>query len=175
MFSAMSSARSRTRRVLASQNISRMCLVCGADNPLGLQARFYVLDDGEIAGVFEPLAAHQSYPGRLHGGIASAILDETIGRAMMIVNPDVWGVTIEFTARFRRPLPVDREIRARARITRDTHRMFEGTGEIVLDDGSVAVEGRGRYLRQPLDRIAEGFDGSQWFSDERERPETVDV
>ena len=32
------------RKTLAAQNISRMCLVCGADNPFGLQARFYELE-----------------------------------------------------------------------------------------------------------------------------------
>ena len=36
------------RRVLAAQNISRMCLVCGSDNRAGLKARFYELDGGEL-------------------------------------------------------------------------------------------------------------------------------
>jgi acyl-coenzyme A thioesterase PaaI-like protein len=175
MFSAVAGRPSEEHRVIASQNVSHMCLVCGVENPFGLNGRFYVLENGELAGVFAPLEAHQSYPGRLHGGVASAILDETIGRAIMIANPQVWGVTIEFRARFRRPLPLDREIRARARITRDTHRVFEGTGEIVLEDGSVAVEAFGRYLRQPLEKIAEGFDRSHWFADERERPETLEL
>jgi acyl-coenzyme A thioesterase PaaI-like protein len=79
------------RQVLAAQNISRMCLVCGSENRAGLKARFYELDDGELLGVFRPLEEHQSYPGRLHGGIASAILDETIGRAIMVTQPGAWG------------------------------------------------------------------------------------
>ena len=69
---------------------------------------------------------HQSYPGRLHGGVSSAILDETIGRAILLLQPDAWGVTVEFSVRFRRPLPLDEEIRCVARITRDTSRLFEG-------------------------------------------------
>lgn len=81
---------------------------------------------------------HLSYPGRLHGGISFAILDETIGRAVTIAHPGTWGVTAELTLRYRKPLPVEGEIRAVGRITRDTHRLFEGTGEILLDDGSVA-------------------------------------
>ena len=38
---------------------------------------------------------HQSYPGILHGGIISAILDETIGLAIMITEENVLGVTVE--------------------------------------------------------------------------------
>ena len=122
------------RKVVGAQNSSRLCLVCGAENRCGLQARFYELEDGELAGVFQPRAEHQSYPGRFHGGISSAILDETIGRAITTIHPDTWGVTVELTVRFRRPVPLDREVTVVGRITRDTSRLFEGTGEIVLAD-----------------------------------------
>lgn len=163
------------RKVLAAQNVSRMCVVCGRDNPSSLKARFYELDDGELLGVFRPLKIHQSYPGRLHGGIASALLDETIGRAINTTRPDAWGVTVELTVRFRKPVPLDDEVRAVARITRDTSRLFEGTGEIVLPDGTVAVEASGRYMKLPIDKIAEGDFSLEWFADERERPDRVDL
>ncbi len=161
--------------VLAAQNISRMCVVCGTDNPSGLHARFYELDNGELLGVFEPSVVHQGYPGRLHGGIASTALDETIGRAINIADPDAWGVTVELTVRFRKPVPLDITVRAVGRITRNSSRLFEGTGEIVLEDGTVAVEASGRYMKMPIDRIAEGDFNEQWFADTRERPETVEV
>lgn len=162
-------------RVSRAQNISRMCLVCGRDNPLGLSARFYELDSGELLGVFQARDEHQSYPGRLHGGIASAILDETIGRALGLTEPDAWGVTIELHVTYRKPVPTSGEVRALARVTKDSKRIFEGTGEIVLDDGTVAVEATGRYLRQPIERITEGDYSGEWFVDERARPEEVEV
>jgi len=130
-----------------------MCLVCGEDNKLGLHAKFYETEEGELIGIFEPTETHQSYPGRVHGGISAAILDELIGRSAMIEEPDTWGVTIEFSAKYRKPLPCDKPIVARGRITRNTSRVFEGTGEIVLEDGTVAVEGKARYLKLPLDKI----------------------
>ena len=144
------------RTVVAAQNVSRMCMVCGRDNPLSLKARFYELDGGEMLGVFSPLPVHQSYPGRLHGGAVSAALDETIGRAINLTDPDAWGVTVELTVRFRKPVPLDAEIRAVARLTRDTSRLFEGTGEILLADGTVAAEASGRYMKMPIDKIADG-------------------
>ena len=70
--------------VKAKQPNSKMCLVCGLKNRSGLGAYFYELDNGELLAIFRPAEEHQSYPGRLHGGIATAILDETIGRAIMI-------------------------------------------------------------------------------------------
>lgn len=164
-----------TRKVLAAQNISRMCLVCGTDNVAGLKARFYELEGGELLGVFQPREFHQSYPGRLHGGIASAVLDETIGRAVNIDDPDAFGVTVELTVRFRKPVPLGEEIHSIARITRDSRRIFEGTGEIVLADGSVAVEASGKYMKMPIGAIADGDFESQWFADERLRPDEVDL
>jgi uncharacterized protein (TIGR00369 family) len=164
------------REVRRAQNISRSCLICGAENEAGLHACFYELADGELLGVFQPREEHQSYPGRLHGGISTAILDETIGRAITIAHPDTWGVTVELTVRFRKPVPLDAEIRAVGRITRDTPRLFEGTGEILLADGLVAVEARGKYMKLALDAITDGdFDHRDWFPDPRERPDTVEL
>lgn len=161
-------------RVRSAQNVSRMCMVCGVENGAGLHARFFELQSGDLAGVFVPRPEHQGYPGRLHGGLASTILDETIGRAINVSDPEAWGVTIELTVRYRKPVPLDGDVVARGRITRDSGRIFEGTGEIVLGDGSVAVEASGRYLRLPIDRIAEGDFASEWFADERPVPEHIE-
>jgi uncharacterized protein (TIGR00369 family) len=164
------------RRVIATQNVSRMCVVCGRENQAGLHARFFELEDGRLLGTFVPRDEHQGYPGRLHGGVATTILDETIGRAINITDARVWGVTVELTVKFRKPVPIDTRVHALARITRDTNRLFEGSGEIVLADGTVAVEARGTYLRMPIDKIAQAdFAEEDWFPDERESPETVDV
>lgn len=169
-----------------------MCLVCGVDNPYGLRARFYVLGGenaakdgaqgredpgaGELLGVFTARNEHQSYPGRLHGGVSSAILDETIGRAILIGQPDVWGVTAEITVRFRAPVPLEGEIRAVARVTRDTRRLFEGTGEILLQDGTVAVEARGKYVKMTLADISPKMArDAEWFPDTRGRPREVEL
>jgi acyl-coenzyme A thioesterase PaaI-like protein len=99
----------------------------------------------------------------LHGGISSAILDETIGRAIMIEHPGQFGVTVEISLRFKKPVPLDRELRVVARITRDTSRFFEGSGELLLPDGTVAVEGKGRYLKLALEQIADfNHDEQEW-------------
>jgi acyl-coenzyme A thioesterase PaaI-like protein len=148
------------QRVTAKQENSKMCLVCGLKNPFGLKAWFYELENDELLAIFRPAEEHQSYPGRLHGGIATAALDETIGRAILMKERDIWGVTIRFSTRYRQPIPLDEEMRVIGRIDRVTHRHFEGSGEILLKDGSVAVEGKGKFLKLPLDDIAD-FDAEE--------------
>lgn len=142
-------------KVTEKQENSHMCFVCGLSNPFGLQASFYELEQEELLGIFQPGEEHQGYPGRLHGGIASTILDETIGRAIMIDHKDVWGVTIEINVRYRKPVPLGGELRVLGRIDKDTHRAFEGSGEILLEDGQVAVEAHGKYLKMPYDQISQ--------------------
>ncbi len=151
-------------KVTGKQPNSKDCFVCGLKNEFGLKSSFYVLENGELMARFYPSEEHQSYPGRLHGGISAAILDETIGRA--IINhreSGLWGVTMEFSMKFRKPVPLDRQVIVRARITDENRRTFEGTGEIVLADGTVAVEGKGRYLKMSLSNITDDdFEGEQW-------------
>jgi acyl-coenzyme A thioesterase PaaI-like protein len=144
------------KQVLRKQYNSERCLVCGLANDFGLQAAFFELDSGELLGIFTPRDEHQSYPGRLHGGISSTILDEAIGRAIMIRYPGQFGVTVDLALRFKKPVPLAHELRVVARITSDTSRFFEGSGELLLPDGTVAVEGKGRYLKMALAEIA-GF------------------
>ncbi len=166
--------KTQARKVLRAQNVSRMCWVCGVENATGFKARFFELEGGELAGVFQPREEHQGYPGRLHGGLASTILDETIGRAINLADTQVWGVTVEFTVRYRRPVPLDREVRAVGRITRDSTRVFEGTGEIVLEDGNIAVEARGKYVKMPLEGIADAdFSRNEWFADSLPLPAAI--
>ena len=103
-----------------------------------------------------PTEDHQSYPGRLHGGIASAILDETIGRAISIGKAEqIWGITVELSVQFKKPIPLNIEVKVIGRIINQNSRFFEGTGEIVLDNGDIAVVAKGRYMKAPLSKIAD--------------------
>ncbi|GAB6193622.1 PaaI family thioesterase [Desulfocastanea catecholica] len=152
-------------KVRHKQPNSKMCFVCGMHNSFGLKSSFYELEDGQLLAIFQPADEHQGYPGRLHGGIAATILDETIGRAIMLTHADnIWGVTVDFSMKLRKPVPIDGEIRVLARIVSEGTRSFQGEGEILLADGQVAVEGKGRYLKMDIDKIAD-FDhqGEDWL------------
>lgn len=163
-------------KVTKKQPNSKMCFVCGLQNRFGLQSRFFELENGEIMAFFQPSLEHQGYPGRLHGGIAATILDETIGRAIMVNYSDnIWGVTVDFSMRLRKPVPLDRKIRVVGRIVSDGKRTFEGSGEILLEDGTVAIEGKGKYLKMDIEKIADfDHEGDEWrVVTAADDPETV--
>lgn len=150
--------------ITKKQPNSKMCFVCGLENSFGLRSRFYELEDRQLMAIFKPVDQHQGYPGRLHGGIAATILDETIGRTIMLNHSDnIWGVTVDFSMKLRKPVPIDGEIRVVARIVSEDKRSFQGEGEILLSDGQVAVAGKGRYLKMDIEKIAD-FDhqGDAW-------------
>jgi len=163
-------------KVTRKQPNSKMCFVCGLANNSGLKSRFYELETGELLAIFQPTIDHQGYPGRLHGGLAATILDETIGRAIILQHSDnIWGVTLEFSMRLRKPIPLDSDVRVRTRVTKENKRFFEGTGEILLADGTVAVEGEGRYMKMDIEKIADfDIDEQQWeVNVTKDDPETV--
>jgi uncharacterized protein (TIGR00369 family) len=150
--------------VTGKQHNSKLCFVCGLKNIAGLKASFFETDSGTLVATFTPGNEHQSYPGRLHGGIASAILDETIGRAINTgCRDEVWGVTLELTVTYRKPIPLEVELRVLGRVTEEKSRSYVGTGEILLPDGEVAVSAVGKYLKAPLEKIAD-FDAveNEW-------------
>jgi len=164
-------------KVTAKQENSKLCLVCGMKNDFGLKTSFYELENGELAAVFKTMEEHQSYPGRLHGGITGAILDETIGRAIMIKDRNVWGVTIELNISYKKPIPLNTELKAVGRITKDSSRIFEGTGELLLPNGEVAATAHGRYMKMPISKIADIDIGEMDWQviASQEEPESIDI
>ena len=166
-------------RVLNKQFNSKKCIVCGMENDLGLKTRFYELDNCELAAIFNVIEEHQSYPGRMHGGIASAVLDETIGRAIMIDEPRTWAVTVDLNVKYRLPLPLDTQLLCIGRITRNTRLIFEGEGEILLPDGSIAATATAKYRKLNLDKITAEEDYHTkdewivWLEKEDSDPEVI--
>lgn len=149
---------------MKKQPSSRMCFVCGASNPAGVHVRFYEQDDCSVLAKFTAGEEHQGYPGRMHGGVITSILDETAGRAIMITHGDkTWGVTAEINVQFRQPVPLGVELTVVGRITGETRRIFHGSAELYLPDGTVAAKSTGRYVRLDLEQITDAeFEGEQW-------------
>jgi len=124
------------------QPTSRMCFVCGRDNPVGLHLQFY--EDHETDRVIAPLVipdAYQGYPGIAHGGILATILDEVSGRAIMMVAEDnpFW-VTAKMEVRYRRPTPTETPLEAVGWVVEQRRRSAKVAGEIRLADGTVTAE-----------------------------------
>ena len=139
-------------KILRTQRNSEDCIVCGMKNPFGLKAPFYVLEDDSVASVFTFKKEHQSYPDRTHGGMISTLLDELMGRALWINEPETFGVTTSMTITFRRPVPYGVKLKARAYITFNSTRGFTAKGEIYDFDGKLLAQGEGKYLKLSIER-----------------------
>jgi uncharacterized protein (TIGR00369 family) len=128
---------------MRKQPNSRMCFLCGLQNPVGLKLAFY--EDPEAKQVrveFTVPDEYQGYPGIVHGGIVAAILDETAGRAVMIGgNDDNLMATLRLTVRYRRPTPTETPLTAVGWVEQVSNTGTRVAGEIRLPDGTVTAEG----------------------------------
>jgi Thioesterase superfamily. len=155
-----------------------MCFVCGEKNDFGLHAKFYETNAKELVALINPSEQHQGYPGRMHGGIAATILDETIARSICNgKNEQIWGVTLELKTKFRKPIPLGQELKIVGRVTSEGTRSFEGTAEIVLPNGEIAVSAEGKYMKVTIDRITnDRFINNEWFlAESQDDPTEIEI
>lgn len=171
----MTEMRTTTYQIADMQPISRECLVCGTENALGIKARFFETTTKELIALFTLRSQHQSYPGLAHGGISATVLDEVIGRAIMIDHDhQTFGMTLDLQVRYRKPVPLDVELKVVGRIDADKVRLFEGSGELYLPDGTVAVEARGKYMKRRIDQITTAdFTETSWLVPEGKPPAEI--
>ena len=165
------------KKVVRKHNNSGNCFVCGINNPWGLKARFYELEDGTVAALVTAQWEHQSYPQRVHGGVMTALLDETLGRAINVTEPDTWAVTGDISVRFKKPVPYDEPLLVTGRVTRNTRLIFESEGALYLKDGTLAATSHARYMKQPLDVIGDlESTGDIWVCiEEPDDPTEIDI
>jgi acyl-coenzyme A thioesterase PaaI-like protein len=152
-------------KVLKKQNNSSMCFVCGMDNDASLRTKYYELEGQQILGLFQGGDVHQSYPKRMHGGIITALLDETIGRAIQIDHPDIFGVTVELTVRYLKPVPLDETLYCVGKITDMRKVLFYGEGYLSTTQGEILATCHAKYMKQDVNKIVEGthFIKEQWI------------
>ena len=152
-------------RVLKKQYNSKMCFVCGVDNALGLHTNFYELENQKLMGILKGFDQHQSYPLRMHGGIITALLDETIGRSIQIKSPNTWGITAQINVKFLKPVPLGQTIKVVGFITDDRRRLFEGKGYICDEDLNILATAEAKYFKKDVSEITDAslFSDDEWF------------
>jgi len=78
------------------------CFVCGTQNRRGLHLPFYRMEQGAWA-EFTPDKECAGYRNQVHGGIISAVLDESVVWAAYVASGR-FGVTAGITIRFLKPV-----------------------------------------------------------------------
>jgi len=114
-----------------------------------------------LVSTFLPVAEHRGRPGFLHGGLATAVLDETMA-ALSIAADGTHSVTATLDLRFRRPVPLDgRPLRIEAWAPPTRPGRAPGTspprarkvhGRLLLPDGTPAVEATGLFVRVTVEQ-----------------------
>ena len=115
-----------------------MCFACGEENPIGLHLHFFRLPDGVLA-FFTPKPEHQSYNGRMHGGLITVLLDEIMGN-YLFKKEGVPAYTARIDLRFRAPVQIGTTIRCEGHEVKRKGRLVVMEGVITNPDGTVAAE-----------------------------------
>jgi acyl-coenzyme A thioesterase PaaI-like protein len=103
------------------------CIVSGKANPMGIAAQLW--REGDQAVLQTTLgAAFEGAPGRAHGGIVAALIDETMGLVLSITATPAF--TGRLTVAYRGPTPLGVPLEARARMTGRAGRKMTITAEL---------------------------------------------
>ena len=121
-----------------------MCFACGAKNERGLHMEFR--REGERAVCdYTPCDYQQWYPGRMHGGIVTTLIDEAMGWA--VYGAQQWGATARLSVRFRRPVLLDQRLRIEAWVTNNRSRLMELRAEMRDESGVLLADGEGTFMK----------------------------
>jgi uncharacterized protein (TIGR00369 family) len=138
------------------QPSSRGCFLCGRENPVSLRITWFnEPEQSRVRAAVTVPDTHCSYPGVVHGGIVSALLDETGGRAVMAGGDfERLMVAVKLEVEFRRVTPTGAPLELIGWVVRDHGSKAEVAAEIRLADGTVSARSKGLLVRPPADVAA---------------------
>ena len=150
-------------RVISKQRNSKMCIMCGLDNEYGVKAPFYNMEDGSVMTLFRYRYQHQSYPGRVHGGLITAMIDELGLRALWAkdLSEESFGVTFSIDTKYRKPVVYDQELIGRGVTVRENSRIFVTEACIMDAEGSILANGTVKYFKLDVNKIAEDAESNE--------------
>ena len=148
-------------KVVRKQCNSSDCIICGVNNPNGVKASFYSMEDGSCVALARFLEQHQSYPSRTHGGMVTALLDETIGRALWVEDDNLWGVTMKINVEFHAAAPYGEDLICVAKKTKRSKMFFDGVAELYDMSGKLLDRAYATYIIIPLEQATQAEDAHQ--------------
>lgn len=135
---------------------SKMCFICGLENPVGLHLHIYEMEPGVVETTYIAPQHFQGYPGVLHGGIVGAIIDEISGRALMGNDPmsPRFMFTAKLEVKYRRNVPIGKQLRVIGRAVKSKARSAEAWAGIYdAETNELLAEGNTLLIDVPPDQF----------------------
>lgn len=154
----MDAKRRKIKNIFAKEDY--YCFACSPHNPIGLKLQFYETEEG-VESVWEPQLDYESYPGIIHGGIQSTMLDE-IAAWTVYIKAKTSGVTSRLNVKFKKPaLSTQKKITLRGKISKmQRHLVFVETW-LLDENDEVCAEGEAIYSTMPVEKAIE----MKWYPD----------
>jgi acyl-coenzyme A thioesterase PaaI-like protein len=124
------------------------CIVCSKDNDKGLGLAFSLFGDGRVEADFHSETWHQGYPGILHGGVVSAVLDGAMTNCLFAHGH--LGMTGELNVRFRHPVAVGEDSVVSAWIEK-CHPPYHLVKAELVQNGKVMARATGKFVDAPVE------------------------
>ena len=149
---------------MKKQPNSRMCFICGVENPVGLKLNIYESHPGVVETTFTAPDHFQSYPGILHGGIVATILDEISGRSLMgDPSKPRFMFTGKLEVKYRKNVPTGKPLRIIGKAGKSRGRMAEAWAGIYDSEGTLLAEANSLLIDLPHESTSNvDFDSVGW-------------
>lgn len=122
----------------------RGCFVCGPENNTGLQAVFSMDRDNLSSCCRLTLGDRfQGWQGVVHGGVIASLLDEACIYAGRSLAETL--VTAELSVRYRKPVPVGREVMVRGEVLERRRKVLKARALLEID-GALYAEAEARIF-----------------------------
>ncbi len=119
------------------------CFACSPQHKIGLRMRFFYDEDtGIVQSRIDPRIDLEGFPGILHGGLQSTILDE-IGFWALYAKTDRLAVTARLSMEFLKPVTLRQALIGYAKLTKEKGRIayvdawLEDEDKVVLSKAEV--------------------------------------
>jgi acyl-coenzyme A thioesterase PaaI-like protein len=118
------------------------CVISGRANPMGVAAHL-CRDRSEAVCEVTLGAAFEGAPGRAHGGIVAALIDETMGLVLSIEGTP--GFTGKLAITYRAPTPIGKPLEVRAHLAERNGRKLTIKGWI-KSEGKFLAQAEGLFI-----------------------------
>jgi acyl-coenzyme A thioesterase PaaI-like protein len=131
----------------AKREVHSDCIGCGLGNASGLALRFCLRADKGVEAEFSCSKLYQGYPGFLHGGITSLLLDSAMTNCLFAHH--IIAVTARLIIRFISPVNTGQPISVKAWLREYEPPLYVLESEIE-QNGKVLVRASAKFIDRDL-------------------------